>query len=252
MKCFIWHLVGWKVKIGRKCLEGQWQKVHEKCKEGCYRAECTHSLEHPFRCLDFSQSPAESKIEFIIQRLLKTHFSPQGTHLPSQLVRALTPPLFSSSSRHESPSRHWDRSHLQGTEEEEFPVQGWQTLTFHHRAGYKGGRCSGSFFSLGTHPVQKVFLSSCLGLVHFLLDKAHGHGNWSTHKDVFSLKFPKTMFCHLGPLLSRLADILPGVPAELHLVAWLQLFLTNSIAEILHFYTLVSTPDLSCKCFRSK
>ena len=51
------------------------------------------------------------------------------------------------------------------------------------------------------------------------------------------------MFCHLVSLLSRLADILPGVPAELHLVAWLQLFLANSIAEILHFYTLVSTPD---------
>ena len=40
-----------------------------------------------------------------------------------------------------------------------------------------------------------------------------------TETEAATKKFPKTMFCHLGPLLSRLADILPGVPAELHLVA---------------------------------
>ena len=84
-------------------------------------------------------------------RFLKTHFCPQGTHFPSQLVLTLWPSFIWSSSKHLSPSWHWDLSHLKR----------WRKklrreilrLTSHHREIHKGGKCSRSSFWPESPPV---------------------------------------------------------------------------------------------------
>ena len=64
-----------------------------------------------------------------------------------------------------------------------------------------------------------ILFNKCFFQVVLVMDIFYWTMLMGTETEAATKKFPKTMFCHLGPLLSRLADILPGVPAELHLVA---------------------------------